>query len=148
MNKTTFLTALVLLLIGVNGVTLYLLFKKNRGRERRPNPAMFYKKLGLDEQQEQQFEVLRKVHFQTRDSLKYEELRLHKVMSDMIMTGVKDSSAIDSITTLLSANRKQFETGFYYHFQKMHSLLKPDQQQKLGEVLDWIIKRQGPPDKK
>ncbi|MBS4065913.1 MAG: periplasmic heavy metal sensor [Chitinophagaceae bacterium] len=145
MNRATFLTALVLLLIAVNSVTLYLLFKKDGSRDRRPTPAMFFKKLGLDQQQEQQFEELRKSHFQKRDSLRGEDMRLRKAMADMITNGVKDSAAIDSITNLLAANRKQFETNFYYHFQQMHSLLRPEQQQKLGEVLESILKRQGPP---
>lgn len=145
MNRATLLTALVLLLIAVNSVTLYLLFKKHDSRDRRPSPAMFFKKLGLDQQQEQQFEELRKSHFHKRDSLRAEDMRLRKVMADMIINVVKDSAAIDSITNLLAANRKQYETNFYYHFQQMHSLLRPEQQQKLGEVLEAILKRQGPP---
>lgn len=145
MNKTTFLTALVLLLIAVNSVTVYFLVKKGSSREHKPNPAMFYKKLGLDAEQEKQFEELRKAHFQKRDALRTEDMRLRKSMADMITNGVTDSLAIDSITDLLAANRKQFETNFYHHFQQMHSLLRPEQQQKMGEVLEAILKRQGPP---
>ncbi|HEX4957399.1 MAG TPA: periplasmic heavy metal sensor [Lacibacter sp.] len=145
MNRTTILTLLVFLLIAVNSVTLFLLFKKSDAHERRPNPGMFFKKLGLDEQQEQQFEELRKAHFRKRDSLRNEDMRLRKAMAGMINNNIQDSAAVDSMTHLLAANRKQFETNFYYHFHQMRSLLRPEQQQKFGEVLEAILKRQGPP---
>jgi periplasmic protein CpxP/Spy len=145
MNKSGFLTGLIVLLIAVNCVTLYLLFKKDRSKGGRPNPAMMYKKLGLDAEQEKQFEALRRIHFQKRDSLRNEDLRLRKAMAGMITSGIKDSTSIDSITNLLAANRKEFETNFYDHFQQLRSLLRPEQQQKMNEVLETILKRQGPP---
>jgi Spy/CpxP family protein refolding chaperone len=145
MNKAGLLTGLLLLLVAVNSVTLYLLFKKDRSRGDRPNAAMAFKKLGLDAEQEKQFEALRHIHFQKRDSLRNEDMRLRKAMAGMITSGIKDSASIDSITNLMAANRKQFELNFYKHFQQLHSLLRPDQQQKLGEVLETIMKRQGPP---
>jgi Spy/CpxP family protein refolding chaperone len=145
MNKTTFLTVLVFLLIAINSVSLYFLYKKSGYRDRRPNPSMFYKKLELDAQQEVQFEELRKAHFQKRDSLRNSEMQLRKIMADMINNGVKDSTKVDSITNLLAANRKQYETNFFYHFQQMRTLLKPEQHAKFSEVLESILKRQGSP---
>jgi Spy/CpxP family protein refolding chaperone len=145
MNKLGILTGLILLLIAVNSITLYLLFKKDRYRGDRPNPAMAFKKLGLNTEQEKQFEALRHIHFQKRDSLRNEDIRLRKAMAGMITSGVRDSASIDSITNLLAANRKQFEFNFYSHFQQLHTLLRPDQQQKMREVLEVILKRQGPP---
>jgi periplasmic protein CpxP/Spy len=145
MNRVTLLTTLVLLLIGVNAVTLFFLLKKREQKDHRPNASMIFKKLDLNAEQEQQFETLRHHHFQKRDSLRNEDIRLRKVMAAMITGGIKDSLKIDSITTLLAANRKQFEVNFYNHFQKLNSLLRPEQQQKFGEVLEMIIKRQSPP---
>lgn len=145
MSRVTILTILVLLLIAVNGVTLFFLLRKKDNRGGRPSPALFFKKLNLDPQQEQQFETLRKNHFQIRDSLRNEEQRLRKSMTDMITSGTKNSARIDSITGSIAVIRKQFELNFYNHFQQLHSLLRPDQQQKFGEVVEMIMKRQGPP---
>jgi Spy/CpxP family protein refolding chaperone len=150
MNKVTLLTILVIVLLIVNGITLYFQFQKpKRNRQGPPgNPVMLFKKLNLDEQQEQQFEQMRKAHFQKRDSLRSEDMRLRKAMADMITTGVNDTSKIDSITNLLALNRKQFETGFYNHFQKLYSILRPEQKKEFGTVLEELIKRQSPPERR
>jgi Spy/CpxP family protein refolding chaperone len=150
MNKVTLLTILVVVLLIVNGITLYFQFQKHKRNEHRPSgwPAMFFKKLNLDKQQEQQFEQMRKTHFQKRDSLRAEDIRLRKSMAQMITAGVTDAAKIDSITNLLAANRKQFETNFYNHFHQLYSLLRPEQKEEFGTVLEEVIKRQSPQDRR
>ena len=150
MNRVTLLTILVIVLLVINGITLYFQFQKPRRSEMRPpgNPGMLFKKLNLDEKQEQQLEQMRKAHFKKRDSLRNEDLRLRKSMTEMITAGVTDDSKIDSITNLLAANRKQFETNFYNHFQELYSILRPEQKKDFGTVLEELIKRQSPQDRR
>lgn len=150
MNRVTLLTILVIVLLIVNGITLYFQFHKPKRGDQRPpgNPGMLFKKLNLDAQQEEQFEQMRKAHFQKRDSLRMEDMRLRKAMTEMITAGVTDVSKIDSITNLLAANRKQFETNFYNHFQQLYSILRPEQKKEFGTVLEALIKRQNPPDRR
>ncbi|MBX9784821.1 MAG: periplasmic heavy metal sensor [Chitinophagaceae bacterium] len=150
MNRVTLLTILVVLLFIINSITLYFQFQKPKGRRQPPpdNPGMIFKKLNLDAQQEQQFKEMRKTHFQRRDSLKAEDMRLRKSMTEMIAAGVTDEQQIDSITNLLAANRKQFETNFYHHFQQLYSILRPEQKKDFGAVLDELLKRQKPPDRR
>ena len=150
MNRVTLLTILVIVLLVINGITLYFQFQKPRRSEMRPpgNPGMLFKKLNLDEKQEQQFEQMRKAHFKKRDSLRNEDLRLRKSMTEMITAGVTDDSKIDSITNLLATNRKQFETNFYNHFQDLYSILRPEQKKDFGTVMEELIKRQSPQDRR
>jgi Spy/CpxP family protein refolding chaperone len=150
MNRVTLLTILVIVLLIVNGITLYFQFQKPRRGDGRPpgNPGMLFKKLNLDEQQEQQFEQMRKAHFKLRDSLRNEDMRIRKSMTEMIAAGVTDASRIDSITNLLAANRKQFEMNFYTHFQQLYSILRPEQKKDFGAVLEELIKRQNPQDRR
>ena len=131
--------------MAVNAVTLYLLFQKDARRERRFNPSQLFEKLQLDAKQEEQFEALRKTHFQKRDSLRNEEMRLRKAMSAMITNGVTDSLQIDSITRQLAVNRRAFDLNFYNHFLQLRSVLRPEQQSHFGEVMEMIMRRMGPP---
>lgn len=143
MNKVTLLTLLVVVLLVVNGISLYILFQKHdRRRDGAPNPRMLFAKLQLDDKQEQQFEELRKVHFKERDLLRAEDVRIRKEIAAMISKQVTDSMKLDSLTSLLAANRKKFELGFYNHFRQLQLLLKPEQKPKFEEILNEIILRQ------
>lgn len=144
MNRTTLLTLLVVLLMAVNAVTLYLLLQKEQRRDRRFNPSQLFEKLQLDTKQEEQFEALRKTHFQKRDSLRNEEIRLRKSMAKMLTNGITDSLQIDSITRQLAVNRRAFDLNFYNHFLQLRSLLRPEQQLHFGEVMEMILRRMGP----
>ncbi|MFN5135835.1 MAG: Spy/CpxP family protein refolding chaperone, partial [Chitinophagaceae bacterium] len=141
---------LVIVLLVINGITLYFQFQKpSRNEQRAPGgPGMLFKKLNLDKKQEQQFAQMRKAHFKKRDSLRNEDLRLRKSMTEMITAGITDDSKIDSITNLLATNRKQFETNFYNHFQDLYSILRPEQKKDFGTVLEELIKRQSPQDRR
>jgi Spy/CpxP family protein refolding chaperone len=142
MKKTSILTILVFLLLAINAITIFQLFKKNQGRPRSFNPSQVFEKLQLDSIQKKQFESLRIEFFQKRDSLRSEEISIRKEMANMISTGVVDSLKIDSITQQLAAKRKEHEVYFYHHFLHLRSLLKPEQQQHFDEVLEMILKRQ------
>lgn len=149
MNKVTLLTLLVVVLLIVNGISLYMLFKKHGGRrDGAPNPRMLFAKLQLDDKQEQQFEELRKVHFKERDQLRAEDVRLRKELAAMISKEVTDSLKLDSLTSLLAANRKQFELGIYNHFRQLQLLLKPEQKPKFEQIMNEIIMRQSQGDRR
>lgn len=149
MNKVTLLTLLVVVLLIVNGISLYMLFKKHGGRrDGAPNPRMLFAKLQLDDKQEQQFEELRKVHFKERDLLRAEDVRLRKELAAMISKEVTDSLKLDSLTSMLAANRKQFELGIYNHFRQLQLLLKPEQKPKFEQIMNEIIMRQSQGDRR
>ncbi len=143
MSKVTLLTILVVVLVIINGISLFMQFNRHdKRREGMPNPRSLFKQLDLDKQQEDQFEQLRIAHFKKRDSLRSEDMRFRKEMAAMITYGITDSVKIDSITGLLANNRKQFEQNFYNHFQQLYSLLKPEQKPKFIVVINEIIQRQ------
>jgi Spy/CpxP family protein refolding chaperone len=147
MKTQTILVTFIILLIILNSITIFLLLKKEkRGRfPHRPDPAFMTRKLGFDEAQQQRFETMRQQHFERRDQLRNEDIRLHKEMGNMIKQGIADSTKIDSVLSLIAGNRKNFERNFYYHFLEIHSMLKPEQQQSFNDLLDIIIRRQSPP---
>ena len=148
MNKQKIIIAFIVLLLVVNFITIFFLFQSNKHsnkRTNRPDSDYITKKLELTNEQQQQFEQLRKSHFEKRDAQRNEDQKLKEQMIEMISNSVQDSLKIDSITSLLATNRKKFELETYQHFYKLNSLLNTKQKDKFKEVLTHIMTRKSPP---
>lgn len=148
MRKQKILIVFIILLLILNSVTAFFLFQNNRRAHKgpsRPDPEFITKRLELTKEQQQQFEQMRKSHFEKRDAQRSEDQKLKELMIEMISNSVQDSSKIDSITSLLATNRKKFETETYQHFLILNSLLTTTQKEKFKEVLTQIMTRQNPP---
>ncbi len=148
MSKQKILIVFVILLLLLNSVTAFFLFQNNRRAHKgpgRPDPEFITKKLELTKEQQQQFEQMRKSHFEKRDAQRSEDQKLKELMIEMISNSVQDITKIDSITSLLATNRKKFETETYQHFFNLNSILNTTQKEKFKEVLTQIMTRQNPP---
>ncbi|MFY7839292.1 MAG: periplasmic heavy metal sensor [Lacibacter sp.] len=151
MNKTKFLTVLVVLLLALNAVTLYFVWGKKDGEKRRPGngggrPYSEYisKKLHFDTVQQEQLKQLRDSHKQELDSLRKEEKTIQEAKSQLLKDGVTDSLKLDSVFTLAAANKKKFEMAFHKHFMQIRALCRPDQLLLFNQTLDEMNKRRWP----
>ncbi|RXK58402.1 periplasmic heavy metal sensor [Lacibacter luteus] len=151
MNKTKFLTVLVVLLLALNAVTLYFVWGKKDGEKRRPGngggrPYSEYisKKLNFDTVQKEQLKLLRDSHKLELDSLRKEEKTIQDVKTLLLKDGVTDSLKLDSVFTLAAANKKKFEMAFHKHFMEIRALCRPEQLELFTKMLDEMRKRRMP----
>ena len=154
MNKTKFLTVLVVLLLALNAITLYFVWGKRNDDKRRGGGRSYSeyisKKLNFDSQQQEQLKILRNKHKQELDSLRKDDLALQEAKTQLLKNGVTDSLQLDSIFNLSVIQKKKFEMAFYNHFMQIRALCKPEQLKLFNETLDEMNKRrwQGPGDRK
>lgn len=146
MNKTKFLTILVLLLLVLNAVTLFFLLgkkdtPKNRPGGGRPYSEYLTKKLNLDTVQVAQLKVLRDKHKQELGELWKEDRQLQEAKFVLLKEGSTDSLKLDSLLTLIVANKKKFELAFHNHFLQIRALCRPDQVELFNNTLDEMKKR-------
>lgn len=146
MNKTKFLTILVLLLLVLNAVTLFFLLGKKDSPKSRPGGGRPYseyltKKLNLDTLQVAQLKELRDKHKQELSELWKEDRQLQEAKFVLLKEGSTDSLKLDSILTLIVANKKKFELAFHNHFLQIRALCRPDQVELFNTTLDEMKKR-------
>jgi Spy/CpxP family protein refolding chaperone len=147
MNKTKFLTILVLLLLVLNGVTLFFLMGKRDGTKTRsggggrPYSEYLTKQLNLDTLQVAQLKDLRDKHKQELGELWKEDKQLQEAKFVLLKEGSTDSLKLDSILTLIGANKKKFELAFHNHFLQIRALCRPEQVELFNKTLDEMKKR-------
>ena len=151
MNKSKFLTIAVVLLLLLNATTLYFLFQKKVDGRRsshgggRPYSEFIIKQLKFDTVQAAQLKQLRDQHKLELDELKKQDKQLQEAKFTLLKEGVTDSLKIDSVLTLVAANKKQFEMAFHKHFMEIRSLCRPDQLDLFNKTIDEMKKRRMPP---
>ncbi len=146
MNKTKFLTILVLLLLVLNAVTLFFLLGKKDGPKNKPGGGRPYseyltKQLNLDSMQVAQLRVLRDKHKEELGNLWKEDRELQEAKFVLLKEGSTDSVKLDSIVTLIVANKKKFELAFHNHFLQIRALCRPEQVELFNKTLDEMKKR-------
>lgn len=146
MNKTKFLIILVLLLLVLNAVTLFFLLGKKDSPKNRPGGGRPYseyltKKLNLDTAQVAQLKELRDKHKQELGELWKEDRQLQEAKFVLLKEGSTDSLKLDSLLTLIVANKKKFELAFHNHFLQIRALCRPDQVELFNNTLDEMKKR-------
>ncbi|HLP39063.1 Spy/CpxP family protein refolding chaperone [Lacibacter sp.] len=146
MNKTKFLIILVLLLLVLNAVTLFFLLGKKDSPKNRPGGGRPYseyltKKLNLDTAQVAQLKELRDKHKQELGELWKEDRQLQEAKFVLLKEGSTDSLRLDSLLTLIVANKKKFELAFHNHFLQIRALCRPDQVELFNNTLDEMKKR-------
>jgi periplasmic protein CpxP/Spy len=150
MTKTKFLTILVLLLLVLNAVTLFFLLSKKDGPKNKPGGGRPYseyltKQLNLDTIQVAQLKKLRDKHKEELGNLWKEDRELQEAKFVLLKEGSTDSVKLDSIVTLIVANKKKFELAFHKHFIQIRALCKPDQVELFKKTIEEMQKRRMPP---
>ena len=146
--KYKWLTALVILLIIANAITIGLFW--TGGRDQPPHdpggPASYLvKELKMDTQQERQYRQLITEHQQGVDLLR-KKIRVEK---DSFFALLKQPAAPDSIkkAAATAANRSMAALDLltFDHFQKVRALCRPGQQQKFDAIIEEVLAMMGGP---
>jgi Spy/CpxP family protein refolding chaperone len=148
MKKEKFFMITTFVLLLLNTATLIFLFKnqqQNFPGKMEGNPGEYIiRELDLDASQQKQFEVLRRQHQEQLRNIRDEDRRLHDVYFGMLKTNFQQRGAVDSITSLISARRKQAELALFDHFAGLRAICNPSQNEKLNSIIDEIARRLSP----
>lgn len=144
MEKTKFLTLIIIVLLAVNAGTLaYLVYSNVKQNEPTPNqkggPAAFIiKQLKLDEQQQTVFEELR---FEHRSGMirKQDSIRtLHQEMFNHLKSDTPNATAADSIATIISLRKKELDMFTFHHFRQLREICNAEQKQLFDKFINEI----------
>jgi protein CpxP len=150
MNKTTFLTIGIVILLLLNAVTLFILYRMHVNEMHRPDkgegPAKYIiDQLGLDAKQQQQFADLRDLHQDSMLKIHDEERRLHDQYFSLLKSNNPDINQVDSIASLMAQNQKRIELITFMHFQQLRAICRDDQKKRFDNTIDDIAKLVGQP---
>lgn len=149
MNKTTFLTVALIVLLILNAVSLFILFHDHLGKNDHQlhngeGPANYIiEQLKLDATQQKQFADLRREHQDFTRKFHDEDRKLHDAYFDLLKTDNPDKTKVDSIASLMSVQHKQLEQFTFEHFQKLRAICRDDQKKLFDETIDDISKMIG-----
>jgi len=150
MSKINFLTLCVVLLLLLNAGTLVVMFrwhgdKTGDTRANGNGPAAFIiQALKLDARQQERFATLRSEHQQITRAAHEEDKRLHDAYFDLLKTDHPDKARVDSLASLIGAQRKLIETAAFEHFEKLRALCRDDQKKLFDATIDEIARRMAP----
>lgn len=147
MNKIRLLTISVVLLFLLNAGMIVFLFTARPlppGHDRRPD-AFIIEQLQLDKEQQQSFAQLRMQHQNAIRSAQEEDRRLHDVYFSLVKTDQPDKAKVDSLTSLIGAQRGVIETATFEHFHQLRNLCRPEQKKLFDNTIDEITRRMAPP---
>lgn len=152
MSKTKFLTIALILLLALNGVTLFIVFHMHLGQRQHEmhnddkGPANFIvESLKLDADQQKQFADLRQQHQAFARNIHEEGKKLHDEYFDLLKTDNPDKAKVDSIAGLISAHQKELELFTFGHFQKLRAICRDDQKKLFDQTIDELAKQVGGP---
>lgn len=151
MERSKFLTIIIIALLVLNLGTLAYLFMQNR---RPPGPpirqeggpsAFIIDKLKLDDKQEQAFIVLRDFHRhnmrQKQDSVRMLKETYYKGLE----TDTPDMAKAAEIETQILQKQKEMDELTFDHFARVRQLCNPDQKQLFDEFIGDILRSMGGP---
>lgn len=140
---------LVLVNIGTLGLLWHEHFKKppQRPRDGKADPEEFFvRELQLDQEQADSVKVLRRVHFQQTDSIRFELTLLSRQMMEEVFAPSPDTVLVRELSEQIGREQSEFERRVYEHFDKIKQLCQPEQHEKLRRlILDALRAKQPPP---
>ncbi|TAH18659.1 MAG: periplasmic heavy metal sensor [Cytophagales bacterium] len=149
MEKTKLLTALVVILLIVNGVTLSF-FGIGKLPNHAPNPKQaaefISRELDFSPTQEEQYAQLIEEHqSDTRKAVEKSNIfreELYRVI------GNKQTDRANAMLDSVAFYQKQIEAVRYAHFQEVRAICNPAQQERFDQIIFEAIKMMMPPKKK
>ncbi len=135
MNKSKFLTVIILGLLISNAI-LFFMFLKGPKLQREPKNVII-NKLHLDEDQVKNYEVFIQKH---RKAVKDNEETMSKLRNDLYQNLKYDQKniKIDSFLTKIAKQQYIAEEINYQHFLEIKDLCKPSQQKDFDELINEI----------
>jgi len=148
MNNTTKLVILFLVLS--NAIALGFLFFDNKTHSQPPKPMeVIVEKLQFDENQQQEFAKLVRVH---RKDVKSIHLSIVRLKNNMYQGLKKEIPVVnDSLLTLVANSVKELERIHYEHFMDIKNLCDSSQRTNFNELannLGFLFQPQSPKEQK
>ena len=153
-KNNQWLSVLTILLLVVNIITLTMLWANNKKEaaaapvNQPPGGQVFEfvtKELSLNEQQRQQYKILRDEHQRLQRPLADSIKKARDTFFDLL----KNMTVKDSVVALYNkktiALQEQLDLVNFKHFQKLRAICDTRQQQKFDEILQTILRRIGGP---
>lgn len=143
MNKSKFLSIIIVLLLVSNGVLIYFLV----GKPPRPEgpKALIIEQLHFDAKQIKTYELLIQKH---RSQINREEQQIRQLKQELYQELNKTVPKKDSIIAELVFHQKRIEDIHYEHFEDIKAICKPAQLpyfKKLTHELARLFAHKAPP---
>ena len=116
----------------------------NPAKEQNIIEQLLKKELGFDENQVNQYLMLRNGHREKARHLEMEIRELKKEMFDEVLGENPQPVLSDSLLNLVQKKQSEFEHLTFQHFLDLKNLCGPEQQDKLRLLMHEVF-RQGPP---
>ena len=137
--------ALVILNLGLMGLLWF-----ERYRQPSPPPQggragaeeLFGRELQLDQRQTDSVRVLRRDHFLRTDPIRAKMVHLSMGMMDQLFAPAPDTALVRQLSEQIGREQAEFERCVYEHFNDIKGLLRPDQYDKLRQlIIDGLRKK-------
>ncbi|AMS27119.1 hypothetical protein AEM51_08895 [Bacteroidetes bacterium UKL13-3] len=146
-DKVKLLTILVVLLLALNIATIAGIWKLIDPQtlamvSPHPTGAKEYiiSKLNLDEEQQKEFEELRKEHFEQIQNFQ-EQIRVEKdAMYDLLKSAEPDTTVTFNHIAKIMRNEERLERVTFEHFRKVRAICNAEQQQHFDAIIDQIMR--------
>lgn len=137
MNKSKFLTIIIIALILSNAILVFMLFKKHQKNDGPKN--IIIQKLHFDYEQIKKYEAFIQQH---RKAINDNEMTMNKLRRNLFeqLKGEQDSSKIDSLISVVVHQQFVAEKINYNHFLEIKKLCKPAQKKDFDELTNEIAK--------
>ncbi|MBL7720303.1 MAG: periplasmic heavy metal sensor [Flavipsychrobacter sp.] len=150
MKNERFYQVIIVMLLLLNGGTLAFLLLNRESRPqaqgahmhepRGGNPVdrMMRERLGLTEEQEEQFRMLKEEHHEQMKAIQNDEKDLHTRLFLLLKATAIDTVAREALLQQLEANDRRKEEVTFEHFRKLRALLTPGQHPKFDSLVEEI----------
>jgi hypothetical protein len=140
MEKTRFLTLVIVVLVVVNVVTLGFMFFRGSGGFPLPGghppvASFLIHELKLDKKQVKAYSKMHQDHHRNKNAYQRQLAIAREVFFRGLSTG--DTSNIAGVTAV----QRQMEWNTFRHFRELRALCRPDQQQRFDKVIQEALRR-------
>lgn len=150
MKTNRFYKILIAVLVILNGVTLYFLWKAPGHFPPHGHRPSLVEKLELSGKMANSIKKLEDQHFKDKDALINKSRKLHEQLFRSFNDSSKDINDINNLIDKIVENQRETEQMTFDYFKEVDALCNPDQKKKLQNAIHHALGRMGmpPPPKK
>ncbi|MBU3659439.1 MAG: hypothetical protein FGM14_06205 [Flavobacteriales bacterium] len=144
MNKKT-LQIVIVLLVLMNGVSLYFLFRPHKHPHHFRRPPSIVDVLAIKGESVQQIKAIEEVHFTQKGKL-INEIRTNKRKVYQLIGTKFKAQTLDSLLSVINSNNYKMEKMTFDYFEQLRTIVPKEKQKELDKfVIDVIANHPGPP---
>ena len=150
MKTNRFYKILIAVMVILNGVTLYFLWKAPGHLPPHGPRKSLVEMLELSGETASSIKKLEDRHFKAKDALVDKSRKLHEQLFRSFNDPSKDSTDIRTLIDKIVENQRETEQMTFDYFKEVDALCNPEQKKKLKDVIHHALGRMGmpPPPKK